>query len=624
MQTLTLFSPQINLLPQFSLFSNQPLQSSNFQSNSNVKRIHSYCKNHTKISSFSSKNKTFECRFKKLTNTHSFQEKTDADFTDTPSVSQCAYSDSLAVWLQSCYSLKEVKRTHAIAVKLFMTPTIYVGNNLISAYTRLGNFIDGRKVFDEMPERNVVTWTAIVNAYMKFGFYDEALRLLGRSLEDSVRPNEKMFVCVLNLCSRRLDFALGRQIHACIVKRNLKNLFVDSAIVYFYAQCGELSSAFCSFNRMPERDVVCWTTMIAACSQQGYSDEVFSMFARMLDDGFSPNEFTACSVLKACGEKKALKLGKQIHGAIIKNVIKNDVFTGTSLVDMYAKCGEILDSRRVFDAMSKRNTVTWTSIIAGYSRKELGEEAISLFRTMKRRHIIVNNLTIVSILRACGSIGALSKGRELHAQIIKNSVQSNIYIGSTLVWLYCKCGEYHIASKVLQQMALRDVVSWTAMISGCANLGHESEALEFLKEMMDEGVKPNSFTYSSALKACANLEDLSAGRLIHSFANKIPALSNVYVGSALIHMYAKCGFVSEAFQVFDSMPEHNLVSWKAMIMGYVRNGLCREALKLLYRMEAEGIKVDDYIHATVLCACGDVERDMESLHEYQLKAEQYY
>ncbi|XP_031273008.1 pentatricopeptide repeat-containing protein At4g18520, chloroplastic-like [Pistacia vera] len=388
-------------------------------------------------------------------------------------------------------------------------------------------------------------------------------------------------------------------------------ILVDSAILHFYAQLGELSCAFRAFDGMSERDVVSWTTIITACSQQGQGDEAFLMFSRMLIDGFLPNEFTACSVLKACAEEKALKFGRQLHGAIVKKTCKNDVYIGTSLVDMYAKCGEILDSRKVFDEMMNRNTVTWTSIIAGYARKGLGEEAINLFRVMKRRKIIANKLTIVSILRACGLIGAVQTGREVHAQIIKNCIQTNVYIGSTLVWFYCKSGESPTAYKVLQQMPLRDVVSWTAMISGCASLGHESEALDFLKDMLEEGVEPNPFTYSSVLKACAMLEDITHGKLIHSSVKKTTAFSNVFVGSALINMYAKCGYVLEASQVFDSMPERNLFTWKSMIVAYARNGLCQEALKLMYRMQAEGFEVDDYILTTVYNACGDIEWDME-------------
>ncbi|POO04069.1 Tetratricopeptide-like helical domain containing protein [Trema orientale] len=539
----------------------------------------------------------------------SFLEKPDAESPGTQCFSQSLCPSSLALWLQSSHSLEDVKRVHAVVLKCLRYPETYVHNNLMCVYIRFEKLREARNVFDEMSLRNVVSWTAVIDGYLSFGYDDEAFSLFKESVREGVRANEKMFVCVLNLCSVRKDFELGRQIHAGVIKGGPSNMIVDSSIVKFYAQCGDLSSAFRKFDEMSNWDVVCWTTMITACSQQGKGKEAISLFSRMLNEGFSPNEFTVCGVLKACGEEKELNFGGQLHCAIVKKMYKYDVFIGTSLVDMYAKCGEIIDSRNVFNRMRRRNTVTWTSIIAGYARKGLGEEAIKLFRAMKKRNIFSNNLTVVNILRACGSIKNSLMGREVHAQIVKNSIETNLYLGSTLVWFYCRFSEYSNAIKVLQQMPLRDVFSWTAIISGCAHLGHDSEALEFLREMIEEGVEPNSFTYSSALKACAKLEAVLQGKLIHSSANKTPSMSNVFVGSALIYMYAKCGYVAEAFRVFNSMPERNLVSWKSMIVGYTRNGLCREALKLMYRMQAEGFEVDDYILTTVLTACGDVEFD---------------
>lgn len=553
------------------------------------------------------------------TETCTTEEYAEVESCSNQSASGCLSPYLIAVWLRSSRSVKELRAIHAFILRHFTSYVIYVGNNLLSSYLRFGMLADARKVFDEMPVRSVVTWTAIINGYIDLDLTEEALGLFSASVKNGVQANGKMFVCILNLCAKRLDFELGRQIHGVIVKGNWGNMIVDSAIVYFYAQCKDISSAFVAFEHMPKRDVVCWTSMITSCSQQGLGREAISMFSNMLSNGFLPNEFSVCSVLKACGEERELKIGRQLHGLIIKKIIKNDVFVGTSLVDMYAKCGNLADSREVFNGMRNRNTVTWTSIIAGYAREGLGEEAINLFRLMKRQRIPANNLTIVSILRACGSIGASLTGREVHAQIVKNSCQTNIHIGSTLVWFYCKCRNQLKASMVLQLMPLRDVVSWTAIISGCAHLGHESEALEFLKNMIEEGVEPNSFTYSSALKACAKMEAILQGKLIHSSANKTSASSNVFVGSALIYMYAKCGYVTEASQVFDSMPVRNLVSWKAMILCYARNGLCREALKLMYRMQAEGIEVDDYILGTVYGACGDVKCDVESTLEYRFQ-----
>ncbi|ONI34983.1 hypothetical protein PRUPE_1G508700 [Prunus persica] len=550
----------------------------------------------------------------------SSQENPDAEFSDTRSLSQSSRPYLLALWLRSCRSLNEVRRLHAVVLRCLANPVTYVFNNLICAYIVFGKLVDARKVLDKMTVRNVVSWTAIINGYLNFGLDDEALGLFSYAINEGVQPNGNMFVCVLNLCSKRVDYELGRQVHGGVLKGGWSNLIVDSAVVKLYAQCGELSSAYRAFDQMPKSDVVCWTTMITACSQQGHGQEAFSLFSQMLSEGFSPNEFTVCGVLKACGEEKELRFGRQLHGAIVKKIYKNDVFIETSLVDMYAKCGEMIDSRTVFDGMRNRNTVTWTSIIAGYARKGFSEEAICLFQVMKRRNIFVNNLTIVSILRACGSMRDSLMGREVHAQIVKNSTETNSHLGSTLVWFYCRCGEYSNATKVLQQMPLRDVVSWTAIISGCAHLGFESEALEFLNEMMEDGVEPNAFTYSSALKACAQLETVLHGKLIHSSANKSAAMSNVFVGSALISMYAKCGYVTEAFQVFDSMPERNLVSWKAMIVGYAKNGLCQEAMKLMYRMRTEGFEVDDYILATVLTACGELGWEMDPSCECSLQS----
>ncbi|KAL2471588.1 Pentatricopeptide repeat-containing protein [Abeliophyllum distichum] len=481
-------------------------------------------------------------------------------YSDAP-INQSTDSKTLGNWLQACSSAEETRKVHAIIVKCTKNPVIYVYNNLISAYIKSEDLVAASKVFDNMLDRNVVSWTAMLNGYLRFGFDDEAQRLFSEFVEYGFQGNSKTYVCALNLCSRTFNYELGKQLHACIIKGSLSNLILDSAILYFYAQCSTLADAFRVFNRMTKWDVISWTSMITVCSQHRQGQEAFFMLSRMLADGLEPNEFTVCSILNACGEEKELKFGRQFHGVIVKKAFHMDVFIGTSLVDMYAKCGEIGDSRALFDEMKRKNTVTWTSIIAGYARNGLGEEAIRLFRMMKRLKIFPNNLTVVSILRACGLLRALSTGKELHAQILKNFAPSNIYIGSALVWLYCKCGEYYAASKVLQYMPDRDVVSWTTMISGCAHLGHEYEALEYLKKMLRE----------------------------------------------------------EAVQVFDNMPDRNLVSWKAMIVAYAKKGLCGEALKLMYRMQAEGIEVDDYILSTILTSCGNFEWDMEPSSEHCLQ-----
>ncbi|CAA7401751.1 unnamed protein product [Spirodela intermedia] len=518
--------------------------------------------------------------------------------------------------IQSCSDEREVRRIHSLVVKLLGSSVAFLDNNLICAYLRFGNITEARKLFDKMLHRTVVSWTAILNGYQQLGDEAEFALLCMEMIESGVEANSLTYVCILNFCSKVLDCELGKLVHASIIKGKWRNLIVDSALLYFYVQCGDLASASALFDRMPQRDVVCWTTMITAYAQHGEGTKAFSMFSQMQHRAFLPNEFTVASILKACGEERTLKLGRQLHGAVVKGMFMEDVFVGSSLVFMYAKCGEVLDAKVVFDQMPSRNTVTWTSMIAGYAQNGFAEEAVNLFRKMKNRRISGNNLTVVSVLGALGSMRSLLLGKEIHGLTLKWSNQSSVHISSTLIWFYCQCGEYDYASRVLETLPTKDVIPWTAMITGYTNHGYGFEALVFLNQMLLEGIKPNPFTYSSALKACARLEDVGQGKRIHAAANKTRHLLNLFVGNSLISLYMKCGFPEDAVKIFDMMPERNCVSWKAMVTGYAKNGLCKEALRLMFHMQAEGFDVDDYIHSTVLTSCGDCPCELHSESSY--------
>jgi len=166
-------------------------------------------------------------------------------------------------------------------------------------------------------------------------------------------------------------------------------VIVDSAVAHFYAQCGDVAAASTVFERMASRDVVSWTTMITAYVQHGHGDKALQMFPTMVAEGFGPNEFTVCSVLKACAEEKALTFGKQLHGAVVKKQYKYDIHVGSALVTMYTRCGDVFDAQAVFDKMPRRNTITWTSMISGYAQSGFGEEAVLLFQKMKMRRVFV-------------------------------------------------------------------------------------------------------------------------------------------------------------------------------------------------------------------------------------------
>ncbi|EPS72105.1 hypothetical protein M569_02652 [Genlisea aurea] len=514
----------------------------------------------------------------------------------------------LGQFIRSCSDVGDVRIVHCFLVKSAGDSLLFVNNNLTTAYAKHGDLDSARKVFDDMPDRNIVSWTALLNGYHKNDSYGEALSLLADFVKATgLRGNEQTYVSVLNLCSKTSNHDLGRQVHALVIKNGIRNLILDSTVLHFYAQCGDLVGAAQVFDEMEIRDVIAWTAMIAAFSQHDEGQEAFAVLLRMLENGLNPNEFTLCSLLDACGSEKELNLGKQLHSVVVKKGCTFDVFVATSLVDMYAKCSRMDESRTVFDAMAMRNDVTWNSMIAGYAKHGNGEAALELFRRMRSLKLPVGDLTMVSLLRACGSDpGLYNAGREVHTQILKGAAVDGL-TGSELVWFYCQCRDYASASRVLNLLPDKTVASWTAMISGCCRLDHQREALEYLKRMVSEGAEPNPFTYSSALRACAELGNVHHGKAIHTSVSKTAAAAgNVFVGSALVHMYSRCGRLPEAARVFDAMPERNLVSWRSMIVAYAENGDCDGAVKMVYRMQAEGgFEVDEHILATVVNSCGE-------------------
>jgi pentatricopeptide repeat protein len=175
--------------------------------------------------------------------------------------------------------------------------------------------------------------------------------------------------------------------------------------------------------------------------------------------------------------REVSQVWKAVTWCCCEEAVQGDIHVGSALVTMYARCGDVFDAQAVFDKMSRRNTITWTSMIFGYAQSGYGEEAIILFRKMKMRRVFVNDLTIVVLLSACGSMQSIYLRKELHAQIIKNSLEDNLQIGSTIVWFYSKCGQHNYAARILDAMPDRDAVAWTAMISGYNSLGHNVEVV---------------------------------------------------------------------------------------------------------------------------------------------------
>ncbi|KAJ7528357.1 hypothetical protein O6H91_15G000200 [Diphasiastrum complanatum] len=501
-------------------------------------------------------------------------------------------------------ALAEGKQVHALIVQSVLDSNIFLANTLVHMYSKCGSVLHAHKVFKNMPQHNVYSWTAIISAYADSGEGEEAINLFQQMQETGLAPDKVLFVVVLKACASLAGLEQGRKLHSDIIKRGFQSdVVVGSTLVNMYAKCGCTEDARELFDNLSERDVVSWNAMIAGYAQNGLGKEALALYEQMKQEGVQPDDVTLVLLLKACSSLAALEQGKRLHSEILKRGFQSDVVVGSTLVNMYAKCGCTEGARELFDNMSERDLVSWTAMIAGYAQNGLGKEALALYDQMKHEGVQPDNVTLVLLLKACASLAALEQGKQLHSVIMKRGFQSDVVVGSTLVDMYAKCGCTEGARELFDNMSERDVVSWNAMIAGYVQSGLGKEALALYEQMKQEGVQPDIVTLVLLLNACASLAALEQGKQLHSVIMKRGFQSDVVVGSTLVDMYAKCGCTEGARELFDNMSERDVVSWNAMIAGYAQNGLGKEALALFEQMQREGTKPNEVTYISVLCAC---------------------
>ncbi|KAI5065566.1 hypothetical protein GOP47_0020261, partial [Adiantum capillus-veneris] len=413
------------------------------------------------------------------------------------------------------------------------------------------------------------------------------------------------FVFSLRACAKHKDLYRGTRLHDRILKKGLLEQCSD-ALVTMYAKCGDLDKAKWLLDMHPSTDVITWTALIAGYAREGQGQNALDCFERMQHEGIAPNAVTYICILKACGAFRAGDKGELIHHEIAKQgLLLNDVMLGTALVDMYAKCGALSKAQDVLEKLTFRDVVCWNALIAGYAEEGQAEKALNCFECMQCEGIAPNAVTYLCILKACASVGASEKGKQVHDEITRQGLlQDNPALGSALVNMYAKCGALEKAQDVLDTLLYRDVVSWNSLITGYAQEGYSERALSCFERMQREGISPDAFTYSCVLKACASLGAADKGKEIYDEIAKQGLLQdNIVLGTALVDMYAKCGALSKAQDVLERHRFRDLVSWNVLIAGYAQEGQQEQALNCFHHMQREAITPNVVTFVCALNVC---------------------
>ncbi|TKY58925.1 Pentatricopeptide repeat-containing protein mitochondrial [Spatholobus suberectus] len=507
-----------------------------------------------------------------------------------------------------CTNLDTLKKLHASLVVHGLGGELLLDTKLLSLYASFGLLRHARALFDRLPSsRDLYSFRVMTRAYFLHDMHSRVVSLY-RLMRLSLHPaphDDVLFSVVLKSCAHSRDLLHATLVHCHVTKSAPPDSFVLTCLVDAYAKCGRVACARRAFEEVPDRDVVSWTSMIAAYVQNDCAREGLSLFNRMREGFVDGNEVTVGSLVTACTRLGSLHQGKWVHGFVIKNGIPVNSFLTTSLLNMYVKCGSIEDARAVFDegASDDDDLVSWTAMIVGYSQRGYPHLALELFTNKNWAGLLPNSVTVASLLSACGQLGNSVTGKSLHGLVVKCGLDDPP-VRNALVDMYSKCGVVSDARYVFEATVEKDVVSWNSIISGCARSGEAREALELFRRMRLESFSPDAVTVVGVLSACASLGALQLGCSVHALSLKDGlVLSSIYVGTALLNFYAKCGDAKSARMVFDSMGEKNAVTWSAMISGYGMQGDGSGSLALFRDMLKEELEPNEVVFTTVLAAC---------------------
>lgn len=651
--------------------------------------------------------------FTSLALAHSVTDTTSPETLILASLPSSSWKVSSSM-ISEITSLNSVKAVHAQIIKSSNKPSWdTIGKSLITYYLEFGDFKSAAMVIFFLGfSRNhlIWDWNSLLQEFTSFGGDIHDILVVFRDFHGGgVVFDSKVLALVLRICARLMDLWLGVEIHACLIKRGfVLDLYLNSALINFYGSCWGIESANQVFHEMPDTEDPLWNEVVMANLRNERWMEALDLFRDMNMSGGKAYGGTIVKVLQTCVKMGALSEGKQIHGFVIRRELEFNLSICNSLISMYSKNERLELARIVFESMRDRNLSSWNSIISGYAGLGCLNDARNLFHEMEvsgvRPDIVtwncllsghslhgsykevlnilqrmqgvglrLNSGSITSVIKAVIKLGFTNMGKEIHGYVLRNVLDNDVYVGTSLLDMYVKnnCltnarvvfnnmknrnifawnslisgysykGLFEDAEKLLSQMIKEgikpdlvtwnclvsgysmwgcskealavihrirsfgltpNVVSWTALISGCSQNDSYRDSFEFFIQMLEEGIKPNSATISSLLRTCAGLSLLQKGEEIHCISMKDGFTEDVYVSTALIDMYSKSGKLKNAHKVFKKIQNKTLASWNCMIMGFAIYGFGREVISLFYEMCGVGVQPDSITFTAILSGC---------------------
>ncbi|CAH8273154.1 unnamed protein product [Arabidopsis lyrata] len=420
--------------------------------------------------------------------------------------------------LSGISEITQLQCLHAFALVYGFECDIAVMNSMLNLYCKCDRVGDAKELFDQMEQRDMVSWNTMISGFAFVANMSEILKLLYRMRDDGLRPDQQTFGASLSVSGTMCDLEMGRMLHCQIVGTGFDgDMHLRTALITMYLKCGEEEASYRVLETIPDKDVVCWTVMISGLMRLGRAEKALIVFSEMLHSGSDLSSEAIASVVASCAQLGSFDLGASVHGYVLRQGYTLDTPALNSFITMYAKCGHLDKSLILFERMNERDLVSWNAIISGHAQHGDLCKALLLFEEMKFKTVQqVDSLTVVSLLQACSSAGALPVGRMIHCIVIRSFIRPCTLVDTALVDMYSKCGYLEAAQRCFNSITWKDVVSWGTLIAGYGFHGKGDIALEIYSEFLHFGMKPNHVIFLAVLSSCSHNGMVQQGLKIFS------------------------------------------------------------------------------------------------------------
>ncbi|KAF8091463.1 hypothetical protein N665_0445s0048 [Sinapis alba] len=479
-----------------------------------------------------------------------------------------------------------------------------------------------------MTKRSLYQWNTLLKSLSRDKQWEQVLSQFSLMFRCEEKPDNFTIPVALKACVELRQVNYGEIIHGFINKDAAlaSDLYVGSALIDMYAKCGRMNQALSVFDELENPDIVTWSSMVSGFERNGFPFEAVEFFRRMATSShISPDRVTLITLVSACTKLSNSKLGRCVHGFVMRRGFDKDLSLVNSLLNCYAKSRAFKEAIHLFNVTAEKDVISWSTLIACYVQNGAAAEALRVFNEMMDNRTEPNAATMLSVFQACAASHDLEQGRKSHELAIRKGIETEVKVSTALVDMYMKCFSPEEAYAVFARIPKKDVVSWVALISGFTlnGMAHRSTE-EFSKMLHENNTRPDAILMVKVLKSCSDLGFLEQAECFHSYVIKFGFDSNPFIGASLVELYSRCGSIGSASKVFNGINLKDTVVWTSLITGYGIHGKGTKALETFNQMvKSSELEPNEVTFLSVLSACTHSGLVHEGLRIFELMVSQY-